>query len=93
MSHKGNDQFNKSVYEAGVETVSDAGKKGGNITKGRGREFYSKIGKLGATKRWLGGEDFTCTKHGLDYRIMCEECNIKNKLFEKAFLASYLPPS
>ncbi len=31
----------------------------------------------------INGEQFWCEKHGLDYRLLCEECREKQKKFSK----------
>lgn len=31
----------------------------------------------------IGGEKFMCKKHGLSYRILCEECQDKFKKFNE----------
>lgn len=31
----------------------------------------------------IDGQQFMCEKHGLDYRLLCDECREKQKKFKK----------
>jgi len=36
----------------------------------------------------INGSKFECAKHGIDYRILCEECGLKWAYWQKVISAS-----
>lgn len=79
MSNKQTEAFNEHVEEKKEELAAARllGKRGGEVTKRRGTEYFKEIGRLGAAKRWPSLKkdlNYSCDNSAFHEYACCLTC-------------------